>query len=132
MTCTATPDATEFDFVRAIHTRCRDVSACCGPILTLDMSLGRAFALEQIFDSEIASDLLWDGHDLAEPYGTTFCLCAGHWIDLATLLWFRSRQARRRDWFNEADQLLRDVCTAARWDVKEILNMFRWRNTRLT
>lgn len=132
MTCTATTHVSEFDFVVALHDRGRDLTACCGPMLTLELSLWRVFTLEQIFESEAASELLWDGHLLDEPYGTDFSLCGGHWLDLAALVWLRSRQSQRKDWYAEADQLLRDVCRTARWDPKEIVNMFKWQSTRLT
>lgn len=132
MTCTPTSATNELDFVLALHERDRDLTSCCGPTLTLEMSLCRAFTLQQVFDSPAASDLLWGGHDLEDPYGSAFTLCAGHWLDLTALLWLRSRNSQRADWFAEADRLLRDVCAAARWDPKEILTMFQWQRTRLT
>lgn len=132
MTCTASKADDELEFVVSLHTRSRAVGECRGPLLTIEVSPWRVFSLEQIFDSQAATDVLWDGHLSFEIHGTAFKLCAAHWLDLAALVWMRSRQQRRADWHAEADQLLRDVCIAARWDPKEIVNMFQWQATRLT
>lgn len=132
MPCQAAPPSTELDFVLALHTRHRKMPACCGPLLTIEMSPWRVFTLEQIFDSEAATELLWEGHHDGQQLGTSFSLCGGHWLDLAALVWMRSQEHQRTDWYGEADQLLQDVCTAAHWDPKEIINMFRWQGTRLT
>jgi hypothetical protein len=122
----------ELDFVLALHTRHRNLTACCGPLLCVQISPWRAHGLEQIFDSDTASELLWSGHHSAEEYGTSFTLCGAHWLDLTALALLRSRQHSQADWHAEADQLLREVCASAAWDPKEIVNMFQWQGTRLT
>lgn len=132
MSCATSGSANELQFVLSLYTRTKEAGECRGPVLIVEMSAWRVFTLEQIFDSQVATDVLWGGFQEGEPYGTAFKLCAAHWIDLAALLWMRASQQRRADWHSEADQLLDDVCTAAHWDPKEIVNMFHWQDTRLT
>ena len=88
--------------------------------------------METIFASQAAVDLLWSEHHDDISHGVHFTLCAAHWLDLAALMWMRSRQADRADWHAESDHLLRDLCTAAGWDAKEIVNMFAWQHSQLT
>lgn len=133
MACTATPEViSELQFVLALHTRSREIGECRGPVLGLELPPVRCLTLEQIFDSKVAMDVLWAGHRSDQLYGSTFSLCAAHWLDLAALMWMRAQQQRRVDFYDEADTLLRDVCALAGWDPKEIVNMFSWQYTRLT
>lgn len=129
MSCTATPDTGELDFVLALHTRSKAEGECRGPLLRL--------TFQRIFDSRSASDLLWSGFQHEIQYGdywrgSQFDLCGAHWLDLACLIWMRARQQDSAEFHLEADQLLRDTCKAAGWDAKEIVNMFQWQRARLT
>lgn len=133
MSCTATPTKGELQFVLALHTRTKAGGECRGPLVALTLEEAQAFTFARIFDSRSASDLLWDGFIAeADRPGLTFELCGAHWLDLACLIWMRAQQLGRRDYHEEADQLLRDVCEAAGWDPKEIVNMFQWQSARLT
>lgn len=120
---------TELEFVHALADRSE---SCRGPMLRLAFSPIRAYSLETAFESPKATELLWEGHHVDGNLGVHFSLCAAHWIDLCALVWMRSQQYRRRDWRSEADHLLRDVCQAAGWDPKEIVNMFAWQHSQLT
>lgn len=131
MSCTATPDTGELSFVLALHTRTKAGAECRGPLVTLSL-LDRVFIFDQIFDSPTASALLWSGYDQDASLGFRFGLCAAHWLDLACLIWMRSQQQDRVEFYLEADQLLREVCQQAGWDAKEIVNLFQWQRARLT
>ena len=89
MACTGdTKTMSELDFVLSLHTRHKNIPGHCGPLLTIELSPWRVFTLEHIFDSDAATELLWDGHESGEKYGTAFTLCGGHWLDLAALAGF--------------------------------------------
>jgi len=132
MVCEPTNAGSEWEFVRALATRNRDVGECRGPLLDLTLPPWRSLSLVRICDSAVAASLLWSGHVPEKAAGNIFALCAAHWLDLACLCWMRSQQKRRVDWAAEADELLDDLCTAAGWDEKEIVNMFAWQQARLT
>jgi hypothetical protein len=84
--------------------------------------------LEQAINSQRATDVLWDGLALASSDRVTFALCGAHWMDLSYLAGLHGRLQGRRDWSAEGSALLKDICTSAGWDVKEIANMIVWRN----
>lgn len=133
MACTADNPATnEFEFVRDVHTRTREFGECRGPLLRLSFSAWRLAVLEDAFESETAHELLWAGFHPEHADAMDFTVCAVHWMDLSCLVWLRARRFGRADWHAEADQLLRDACSAAGWDPKEIVNMFAWQRARLT
>lgn len=117
------------DFVHTLIDRKDSEQQCRGPLLTLTLGHLRPLELITIFDSRMASDLFASGHG-EDP--EIFTLCAAHWFDLAALVWVRSNQTRRQDFFEAAEQLLRDVCWEARWDLREVMNMFHWQSIRLT
>ncbi len=133
MPCTTVVEVSEkiseLEFVRSLSGR---ADSCQGPLLRIAFTPWRVFTLETAFDSARAAELLWEGHHDDGCLGVHFSLCAAHWIDLCALVWMRSRQQRRKDWHAEADHLLRDICDAARWDPKEIVNMFAWQHSQLT
>lgn len=126
MACVTSGPLTELDFVKALLRRRRSHGACAGPRVNLVLEPGWVFILEQVFESRIASDVLWSGfiHDTAA--GPLFGLCAAHWLDLACLGWARALQQHRYDWLQAAEHLLQDLCLSADWDAKEIVNMFAW------
>lgn len=126
MACTPSQATTELQFVQALGARDPHVGECCGPMLRIGLWGYRLLTLERIFDSQVATDILWGGMHDDGALGIHFSLCAAHWMDLASLVWMRSQQSGIADWYSEADHLLRDVCAAARWDPKEIVNMFAW------
>jgi hypothetical protein len=126
MSCMNQPLITELDFVIALNRRgLRE--ACTGPLVTIEMDYSRAFTIERICHSRIASRIFWGGLAVDTADQLTFVACAAHWLDLACLMWMRAAQQRRPDAQGEADQLLRDLCAPLRWDPKEIVNMFQWR-----
>lgn len=126
MSCTATPDSDELEFVRALHTRSKAEGQCRGPLLRLALLADRVFDLQHIFNSRSASELLWSGYQSDGCLGVHFILCGAHWLDLTCLVWMRGRQQDSVEYHLEADQLLRETCQAAGWDAKEIVNMFQW------
>lgn len=130
MACLPTETRGELEFVHALLAR--DLGQCRGPLLRIAFWPYRVFVLEQIMDSSLASDVLWDGFQEDGCLGVHFELCGAHWIDLAVLLLLRAMQYRRLDWSDEADQLLENVCASAGWDSKEISNMIAWQSERLT
>lgn len=134
MSCTPTSDTGELEFVLSLHSRTKEGAECRGPLVTLPL-LERVFLFDRIFDSPAATALMWGGFHDGPPdmgYRFDFTLCAAHWLDLACLIWMRARQQDSADFHLEADELLRDICTASGWDVKEIVNMFQWQRARLT
>lgn len=132
MTCLPTEACDELSFVRAVSARSPQVDQCAGPSLRISFWPYRVFILEHILASKEASDILWDGFREDDQHGVHFELCAGHWMDLATVCGLRARQYRRADWADQAQILLGQVCTVAGWDAKEIANMFAWQRLRLT
>lgn len=137
MSCTATSDTSELDFVLALHTRTKELGECRGPLLALNLAEDRVFTLAKIFQSRSADDLLWAGHRGEEqrwlgPGMLLFQLCGAHWLDLACLVWMRCQQQDSVEIFMEAEHLMREVCQTAGWDAKEIVNMFQWQRARLT
>lgn len=133
MACRSSAGCSELDFVRALHERTIN-GECKGPGVTLSLLSGRVAHLERIFDSEIASDVLWSGFDLDDDSGPSlrFTLCAAHWFDLGALAWARGYQKSRPEWLCFSQDLLQDLCREVAWDPKEIVNMFSWLRTRLT
>jgi hypothetical protein len=129
--CTSTDARSELRFVRALLSRGLD-AGCVGPFAELVLSSERAVLLVRAFDSEMASDVLWGGYLGVADDGRHYRLCAGHWLDLATLLWARGVHGSRADWRHYAEQLLYALCKSAQWDAKEIVNMLSWSQTRLT
>jgi hypothetical protein len=89
----------ELDFVLALHTRHRNLTACCGPLLCVQISPWRAHGLEQIFDSDTASELLWSGHHSAEEClgvvgpqrDRQYVSVAGHKVDVASTISYGER-----------------------------------------
>lgn len=132
MSCTATPDHDELNFVLALHTRTKDGSECRGPLLMLGLPPDKVLDFHKIFSSPSASELLWEGFSPEGVQLMRFTLCGAHWLDLACLIWMRAQQADDFEIHVEADQLLRQVCRTASWDAKEIVNMFQWQRARLT
>lgn len=132
MACLPTHTPGELEFVLSLTTRQRAIGQCRGPLLRIAFWPYRVFVLEHVLDSKIASDLLWDGFCDDGCKELRFELCGAHWMDLASLCQVRADQYRRVDWSAQAGQLLRDVCQAAGWDEKEILNMIVWQRERLT
>lgn len=132
MVCVGTQACTELEFVHALLTRTRDdptsTGQCRGPLITIRLLPFRPFSLDRILGSKAAVALLWSGYEM----GSEFTLCAAHWLDLACLCWMRAQKEGRREWGQEAQDLLDDLCAAASWDPKEIVNMFMWQRARLT
>lgn len=132
MTCLPSETRGELEFVQALISRDSGIGQCRGPLLRIAFRPFRVFALEHCMDSEVASDVLWDGFCGDGRDGVQFELCGAHWMDLAALCQMRALQYHRADWTAEGEQLLRDVCRTAGWDAKEILNMLVWQRERLT
>lgn len=130
MACVSTGPLTELEFVKALNLR--NHGSCAGPVVRLTLQPWRVFLFERVFDSPIASDVLWSGFEGDTAHGPEFGLCAAHWIDLACLAWARALERYRVDWVRAAEQLLQDLCISAQWDPKEIVNMFAWQRARLT
>lgn len=131
MACVPAESQSEWEFVRSLFDR-PSHDDCEGPLLHLCLSTEQVCVFERIFDSERASDMLWAGLRAVSDDAVSFRLCAVHWLDLASLIYARSRQHDRSDWSMSAISLLAAVCMAAGWDAKEIVNMLTWQRTRLT
>jgi len=133
MACLSTGDCNELEFVQALLHRSPD-GECTGPDVTLRLWIGQVTLLERIFDSQVASDVLWSG--FVKRNDDTLCLyfnlCAAHWFDLGAFAWARGYQKASSEWVLLAEDLLQDLCREVAWDAKEIANLFAWRRTRLT
>lgn len=92
----------------------------------------RVLVIDDLFDSEGASEILWSGFHFDYGEGFEFRMCGGHWLDLICFMWVRAQQRSDTGWMLYAGDLLQDLCFVARWDVKEIVNMFAWQRSRLT
>lgn len=102
-------------------------------MVLLAFSAVRLHALEEAFQSQRASELLW-GALVPRSDGDwlTFLLCAVHWMELASLIAVRAHQYLRGDWLSESSALLHEICDAAAWDPKEIANLLTWQRVQLT
>lgn len=129
MACEPTPERGELDFVQALLSR-QNFSECRGPLLVLILKRFSLFQLELMCSSTMVSDRLWGGYQ--PGVRDVYQLCAAHWVDIATVAGYNARSSGRADWQSEALGLLRAVCEAASWDVKEISNMFAWQRQFLT
>lgn len=132
MACLPTQDHRELEFVSSLSSRDPEIGECRGPLLQLAFWPTKVFVLEHIFNSQAASDTLWEGFCGDRCVGVHFELCGAHWLDLAALVGLRAAQYRRSDWTGEAHNLLAEICHAASWDPKEIANMFAWQRQKLT
>lgn len=135
MACLSEAYCTELGFVQALLGRSSE-GECKGPSVTLALATARVLYLERIFDSQIATDVLWSGYEERGDddllYQVRFTLCAAHWFDLGAFAWARGYQKSRPDWINCGEELLQDLCREVAWDPKEIANLLAWRRTRLT
>jgi hypothetical protein len=123
--CNPTTATSEMLFAQAYLAR-RESGNCAGPMLTMVLDDWRVFILQRILASDLANDLLWKGFLSADHCGSTFGLCAAHWFDVASLAFTHAVGCQRVDWLHHAQELLHDLCVLARWDAKEIVNMFAW------
>ncbi len=127
-TCARGTAMDELEFVQSLSRRTL-TGECSGPVLHMALTAWRLFSLEQCLASQQAMEMLWDNYADDSAQGVHFALCAAHWMDLCALAWLRAEQARRSDWRSEAFYLVRQLCTTAGWDAKEIVNMFAWQRS---
>lgn len=125
MSCTPDERTSELDFARSLTTRTSD--ECSGPLVSMDVTSRQVCELEEIFSSQLAVDVLWDGYQGSEAIGPLhFSICGAHWLDLVALVLLRSHQQQRQDWYWCANALVQTLCRSAGWDDKELNNMLVW------
>lgn len=125
MACVGSGPCSEFDFVRAMPRR-RTIEQCCGPLLALIISSARLETIEESITDTESHDRLMAGFDPHCPAGLLFELCAAHWMDVSFVAGCEAGRHNRRDWFWAATALLRQICSTADWDPKEISNLIAW------
>jgi hypothetical protein len=132
MACRQSTALSELEFVHALMGRDEELTQCKGAVIGIELWSYKVHVLEEIFDSQVASDLLWDGFTGDGGKVITFQLCCAHWFDLAVLIELRAAQHCEPAYHHVAAQLLMALCHEAGWDPKELLNMVAWSRERLT
>lgn len=117
---------TEYDFVQA--TTASAWPPCVGPSVTHSWTSFRLDIVEQaLFHADVFGGDLWDCFD-GETRGLfRFTICTAHSLLVSGLLGLHGTARRDHEWVTVGVWIMRHTIDTARWDLKEMQNLYAWR-----
>jgi len=133
--CTGDRPMDELTFVREVKTQRVPGSTfgCIGPVAALDFTPCTAAIVFDAYLGIPLAEAMWRVNQDPEVEDVMrYRCCAVHWIDLAALLRYRSRQDDQVEWYRQSCNMLKGMCKVNGWDLKELSNMLISQRVQLT
>lgn len=123
MTCSSIviDQMSELEFANGL--RRRTDGACVGPLAVHSYTARHVSDIEDGLDCERMVQLLWAGFRPRQEPRLSFELCAGHWFDLAAVLYLHGERQEDSDLIDAGCGILYSTLFQLKWDIRELSNM---------